>query len=101
MIVRSEKIMKVPQELTNDVHQIALKLNGLTVFESCVYMESKAGTLFLEDHLLLFVLNGTYTFVLGTKYILYAKMKWFYCKNRLSLNMRNLARMIRKTVYIT
>jgi AraC family transcriptional regulator, exoenzyme S synthesis regulatory protein ExsA len=29
MIVRSEKIMKVPQGLTNDVHQIALKLNGL------------------------------------------------------------------------
>jgi AraC family transcriptional regulator, exoenzyme S synthesis regulatory protein ExsA len=67
MIVRSEKIMKVPQGLTNDVHQIALKLNGLTVFESCVYMESKAGTLFLEDHLLLFVLNGTYTVRFGNQ----------------------------------
>lgn len=67
MIVRSEKIMKVPQGLTNDAHQIALKLNGLTVFESCVYMESKTGTLFLEDHMLLFVLNGTYTVRFGNQ----------------------------------
>lgn len=67
MIVRSEKIMKVPQGLTNDVHQIALKLNGLTVFESCVYIESKTGTLFLEDHMLLFVLNGTYTVRFGNQ----------------------------------
>lgn len=63
MLVRSEKIMKAPQGLADN--QIALKLNGLTVIESCIYTECKEGTLFLEDHMLLFVLKGTYTVRFG------------------------------------
>lgn len=58
----TERIIKVPQGLgAEPFNQKILKLKGLSVVESCTLTESKQGSMFLEDHLLMFVLNGTYT----------------------------------------
>ncbi|AJY74232.1 AraC family transcriptional regulator [Paenibacillus beijingensis] len=58
----SDRIVKVPQGLTAEpYHQSALTAKGLSVIESCSHTDGKQGSMFLEDHLLLFVLQGTYT----------------------------------------
>jgi AraC-like DNA-binding protein len=62
----TERIIKAPQGLGEEpFNQSVLKLKGLSVVESCTYTESKQGSMFLEDHLLMFVLNGTYTVQYG------------------------------------
>ena len=55
------KIVRVPQGLTSaPYNQKSLKFKDLSVIESCVFSDTRTGTMFLEDHLLLFVLEGTY-----------------------------------------
>lgn len=41
-------------------------MKGLSAIESCTRTEGAAGTLFLENHMLLFVIEGTYTVRFGT-----------------------------------
>jgi AraC-like DNA-binding protein len=58
----SERVIKVPHGLTvAPYNQSILKLNGFSVIESCIFTQERSGSMFLEDHLLLFVLHGTYT----------------------------------------
>ena len=55
------KVVRVPLGLTcAPYNQRSLKFNDLSVIESCVFSDTRSGTMFLEDHLLLFVLEGTY-----------------------------------------
>ncbi|MBO7746969.1 helix-turn-helix transcriptional regulator [Paenibacillus sp. MWE-103] len=62
MSMRTAKVVKAPRELAAaPISRSQLKLNGLTVIESCTYTEGLTGELFLEHHLLLFVLKGNYT----------------------------------------
>lgn len=42
-------------------------MKGLTVIESCTFSKGLKGSMFLEDHLLLFVLEGTYTVRFGSQ----------------------------------
>ena len=58
-----EKIIKVPEGLAD--MQTFLELDGLTVVEACLFNEHRKGSMFLQDHLLLFVLNGKYTVRFG------------------------------------
>ncbi|XEC93033.1 AraC family transcriptional regulator [Paenibacillus tarimensis] len=68
MFLRTEKVAKVPHDLTREpVNQVILKMKGLTVVESCTFNKGLKGTMFLEDHLLLFVLEGTYTVRFGSQ----------------------------------
>ncbi|MCZ8517924.1 helix-turn-helix domain-containing protein [Paenibacillus caseinilyticus] len=54
--------MKVPQGLAATLkNQRLLQLKGLTVIESCSLSAGTQGAMYLEDHLLLFVLQGKYT----------------------------------------
>jgi AraC-like DNA-binding protein len=56
------QIIKAPQGLTDaPYYQSALTLKGLSVIESCTHNHGTQGRLFLEHHLLLFVLKGNYT----------------------------------------
>jgi AraC family transcriptional regulator, exoenzyme S synthesis regulatory protein ExsA len=64
----SERIVKVPQEImTIPGKQSILKLNGLSVVGSCSFTQEVRGTLFLEDHLLLFVQHGVFSVNHGNK----------------------------------
>ncbi|MBW7452650.1 AraC family transcriptional regulator [Paenibacillus sepulcri] len=66
MALRTRKVSKVPQDLTKaPYYQAALSMNDLTVIETCTHTEGKKGTMLLEDHLLLFVLDGKYTVRFG------------------------------------
>ncbi|NIK68403.1 MULTISPECIES: AraC family transcriptional regulator [unclassified Paenibacillus] len=66
MSVRAEKVLKAPRDLANDSsEQRLLKMKGLTVIESCTFTEGLKGSMFLEDHLLLFVLEGMYKVTFG------------------------------------
>lgn len=68
MLIRSSKVVKVPLELTTvPYHQSILKMNGLSVIESCTHTQNNTGSMFLEDHLLLFVLKGKYTVRYGNQ----------------------------------
>jgi AraC-like DNA-binding protein len=60
------KCIKVPGCLTESpFHNNALTLNGLSVVESCTHTHKKTGSMFLEEHLLLFVKKGTNTMTHG------------------------------------
>jgi len=55
-----KKYIKVPTALVSDpVCQSSLMLDGCSVIESCAYTLGGSGTMFLEEHLLFFVLDGT------------------------------------------
>lgn len=47
--------------------QSILKLNGFSVIESCTFAQKRKRSLFLEDHLLLFVQHGIYSISYGGK----------------------------------
>jgi AraC-like DNA-binding protein len=60
------KALKVPEELSGAPHyHSTLQLNGITIVESCTHAHDKKSSMFLEDHLLLFVLEGTHHIKLG------------------------------------
>ena len=61
-----ERVLKVPQGLVSPENsQRVLKLNGLSVIKSYTFTQKREGTLFLEDHLLLFVQHGIYSISYG------------------------------------
>lgn len=62
----SERILKVPQGLSSAANdQRILNLNGFSVIKSYTFTQKRKGTLFLEDHLLLFVQHGVYSISYG------------------------------------
>jgi len=52
-----KKIVKAPQDLASIT---MLEMKGLSVIGACIYSGVKTGTMYLQDHVLLFVLEGTY-----------------------------------------
>ncbi len=68
MSVRNGAVVKAPQALSKPPYsQGIIKMKGLSVIESCTHTLGTKGTMFLEDHLLLFVLNGMYSVRFGTQ----------------------------------
>jgi AraC-like DNA-binding protein len=62
------KALKVPEELiVVPFYQRELKLNGLNVLESCTHTQRRIGSMYLEDHMLMVVLEGTNTLTLGKR----------------------------------
>ncbi len=58
------KLLVAPRGLyREEFERVTLKFKNFSVFEACtnVYDAVKAGSMFIEDHLLLVVLDGTYT----------------------------------------
>ncbi|MCC8144632.1 MAG: hypothetical protein LIO97_12720 [Tannerellaceae bacterium] len=61
-----KKFVKVPTNLVSGTGcQHSLKLDGCSVIDSCVHSTKGSGSMFLEEHLLLFVLAGKITFYHG------------------------------------
>ncbi|MNO41810.1 HTH-type transcriptional activator Btr [compost metagenome] len=68
--MKNGKIVKVPYGLTSEVStQRILRLKGVTVLETCISELGTQGRMFLEDHLLLFVLSGTYRVRWGNRQV--------------------------------
>jgi len=85
LLIRSSKVVKVPQELiTAPFHQSILKMNGLSVIESCTHTQNNTGSMFLEDHLLLFVIKGKYT-------VRYGNQSYTVKKNEMVLLQKSIA----------
>ena len=62
------KVVRVPSNLPNPPHyQNVLELADVSVVESCTQAHSTRKVMFLEDHLLLFVLDGVFKIKLGTR----------------------------------
>lgn len=56
----------MPKGISNEPSsQSIIKMNGLTVIESCLPTKRTMGRMFLEDHMLLFVLRGRYLLEFG------------------------------------
>ncbi len=54
------KPMKVPREMMEEpYYHRDLKLNGLTIVESCTHTNRRQGAMFLEDHMLMVVMEGS------------------------------------------
>lgn len=61
-----KKIIKVPTNLiSGPVPQASLSLDGCSIIEQCIHSMEANGTMYLEEHLLLFVLDGTNTLTYG------------------------------------
>jgi AraC family transcriptional regulator, exoenzyme S synthesis regulatory protein ExsA len=62
------ELIKVPEGMSNEPSsQSIIKMNGLTVIESCLSTKKTEGRMFLEDHMLLFVLKGRYLLKFGNQ----------------------------------
>jgi AraC-like DNA-binding protein len=62
------KILKVPHGFSEAPYeQSVLQMNGFSVVESCLHTQQTEGTMFLENHMLLFVLKGQYKISFGEK----------------------------------
>lgn len=74
------KTLKVPGGLyVASYLQSSLILDGLTVVQSCTHVSGgKTGSMFLEEHLLLFVLQGTYA-------VRYGEQEYILEKNQMVL----------------
>ncbi|MCR2805449.1 AraC family transcriptional regulator [Paenibacillus soyae] len=68
MAVSTNRLTKISDVLAQaSTHQQKiLRMKGLSAIESCTRTEGAAGTLFLENHMLLFVIKGTYTVRFGS-----------------------------------
>lgn len=61
-----KKMIKVPTSLMGGpAQQNALVLDGCSVIEQCIHSMEAKGTMYLEQHLLLMVLDGTVTLTYG------------------------------------
>lgn len=88
--METNKIVKVPHGLTvAPFNQVMLKMNGLSIIESCTYTDGLSGSMFLEDHVLIFVLHGVYT-------VRYGQEEYTVRKNQMVLLKRSIVVEYRK-----
>ncbi|MBB5638974.1 AraC-like DNA-binding protein [Pedobacter cryoconitis] len=61
-----KKIIKVPAQLVNgETSQNSLVLDECTVIEQCIHHVEEQGTMYLEEHVLFFILEGSVTLTYG------------------------------------
>src|ERR1700682_3200447 len=64
MAAKIKKVEKAPQGLESISK---LKMKGLTVIGRCMPSEVQTGTMYLQDHVILFVLDGIYKVRFGNQ----------------------------------
>ncbi|MBC9914528.1 helix-turn-helix domain-containing protein [Chitinophaga varians] len=63
-----EKMIKIPSQVINaDTAQNSLAIDGCPLIEQCLLTAEEKGIMFLEEHVLLFVLRGSVSLTLGTR----------------------------------
>ncbi|SHO52290.1 helix-turn-helix domain-containing protein [Anaerocolumna xylanovorans] len=81
-----ERILRVPQGLASPANdQRILNLNGFSVIKSYTFTQERKGTLFLEDHLLLFVQHGIYSVSYGGEIYTVHKNEMVLLKKAISI----------------
>lgn len=83
------RLLIAPKGLYNeDYERRILKFNNFSVFESCttIYDSGKKGTYFIEDHLLLVVLDGTYTVEYDDKKYSLKKNEMVFLRKAISID---------------
>src|ERR1700761_6852169 len=82
-----EKAVKVPDQLTcAPYHHRDIKLNGLSIVESCTVAHRLCGSMFLEDHMLMVVLEGTNRVTLGNVEYVVSKNEMIILKKATQFN---------------
>src|ERR1700748_819990 len=77
------KYCRVPSELTDTpYYNRALKINGLSVIESCTLTHRSQGTMFLQEHLLLYVRQGQ-------NFVTHGKLSFLIKQNEMLLLKKN------------
>jgi AraC-like DNA-binding protein len=75
------KVVKVPSGLSHPPHcQNIMELEDVSIVESCTQAHQTRKVMFLEDHLLLFVLEGSFMIKLGTQQFEVKKNKMILLK---------------------
>lgn len=81
-----KKYIKVPTALvTGDCTTRSLKLDGGSVIESCIHSMGASGTMFLEEHMLMMVLDGTATLRYGRQTYIVHKNEMILLKKATSV----------------
>ncbi len=81
------KATKVPNELISAPHyNNFVKLDSVKIIESCMHIKDKKGAMFLKDHMLLFVLEGTKHINYGSQTISVHKHEMVLLKKNISFN---------------
>lgn len=81
------KYIKVPTALVSgDCTTSSLKLDGGSVIESCIHSMGAEGTMFLEEHLLMMVLDGTATLSYGKQTYIVHKNEMILLKKATSVH---------------
>ncbi|MGH1760548.1 AraC family transcriptional regulator [Enterococcus gallinarum] len=76
----------------SSAHNYILKLDGLTVLENFILSPEKLkGRIFLEDHVLLFVLSGTYKIYYGNQTISVKKNQMVLLKKSIAIEYEKMA----------
>ncbi|WET03988.1 AraC family transcriptional regulator [Flavobacterium sp. YJ01] len=79
------KATKVPGQLIDaPYYNNFVKLDSVNIIESCTHIRDKKGAMFLQDHMLLFVLEGT-------KHITYGNKTYTIEKNQMVLLKKNIS----------
>ncbi|MCD8263608.1 MAG: hypothetical protein LUD02_05140 [Tannerellaceae bacterium] len=95
-----KKFVKVPTNLVSGTGcQHSLKLDGCSVIDSCVHSTKGSGSMFLEEHLLLFVLAGKITFYHGKQVYTLGRNKMILFRKQPTSNMKR--RVSRKMIIFT
>ncbi|RNL75274.1 AraC family transcriptional regulator [Sinomicrobium pectinilyticum] len=88
-MIEPKKAVKVPVELEKaPYYQSTLQLNGVTIVESCTKAHDKKNTMFLENHFLLFVLEGTHHIRFGNTDYTVNKNEMILLKKAIAIESR-------------
>lgn len=89
----NEKIIRMPESIDkSSANNYILKLDGLTVLENFILTPEKLkGRIFLEDHVLLFVLSGTYKIHYGNQAISVEKNQMVLLKKSIAIEYEKTA----------
>lgn len=81
-----KKMVKVPTSLiSGPASQNALMLDGGAVIEQCIHSMEAKGTMYLEEHLLLIVLDGTVTLTYGKQKYVVGKKEMILLKKAMAI----------------
>ena len=85
-----KKYIKIPTAFVSDnCTSSSLCLGGISVIESCIHSIEASGTMFLEDHLLMMVLDGTATLHYGKQTYVVHKNEMIILKKATSIYYEN------------
>ncbi len=89
----NKKIIRMPESIDkSSAHNYILRLDGLTVLENFIFTPEKLkGRIFLEDHVLLFVISGIYKIHYGNQTISVKKNQMVLLKKSIAIEYEKMS----------